>query len=82
MKRASACYSGDVFTLSESDHRAILSSINASDAGAHQVERLVDCKVVFVGLKLQEQVQVKWKFWDREGDLTWEPRQKINDLGK
>eukprot|EP00965_Chrysotila_dentata_P262814 6214681-Pleurochrysis_carterae.AAC.2 len=32
-------------------------------------------------MALQDQVLVKWKYWDREEDMTWEPRQKINNMG-
>eukprot|EP00965_Chrysotila_dentata_P162757 5374892-Pleurochrysis_carterae.AAC.2 len=49
--------------------------------GSHEVEKLVDFKIIFFGMALQDQVLVKWKNWDREEDMTWKPRQKIDDMG-
>eukprot|EP00965_Chrysotila_dentata_P166189 5486832-Pleurochrysis_carterae.AAC.3 len=30
---------------------------------------------------LQDQILVKWNDWDREKDMTWEPRKKIDHMG-
>eukprot|EP00965_Chrysotila_dentata_P154270 5098573-Pleurochrysis_carterae.AAC.1 len=58
-----------------------MEALNSSDMGSHEVEKLVGFKTIFFGKALRDQVLVKWKYWYRDENITWEPRQKIDDMG-
>eukprot|EP00965_Chrysotila_dentata_P138367 4576734-Pleurochrysis_carterae.AAC.1 len=53
-----------------------MEALNSSDMGSHEVEKLVDFKNIFFGMALQDQVLVKWKYWNREEDMTWSPAKR------
>eukprot|EP00965_Chrysotila_dentata_P043456 1444248-Pleurochrysis_carterae.AAC.1 len=40
LKPSSVHYTGNIFELCEADHRAIMESIDSSDMGSHEVEKL------------------------------------------
>eukprot|EP00965_Chrysotila_dentata_P141221 4667873-Pleurochrysis_carterae.AAC.2 len=80
LKHSSVSYTGDVFELCEANHRAIVEALNSSDLGTHESEQLVKFETSFFDMALQDQVLVRWKYWDRKGNMTSGPRVKIDEM--
>eukprot|EP00964_Phaeocystis_antarctica_P081213 scaffold50788_cov68-Phaeocystis_antarctica.AAC.3 len=70
------------FELKEVDLRAIVAIVMKDKNGGigdFKVERLDDYRVVMQRGKPVDQWLVKWCGWERECDLTWEPRSHFTD---
>ena len=82
LKGTSARHGTETFELKEADLRAIVAVVMKDKNGGigdFKVERLSDYRVVTQRGKQVDQWLVKWVGWDKEADMTWEPREHFAD---
>ena len=82
VKSTSARYGTETFELKDADLRAIVAIVTKDKNGGigdFKVERLSDYRVVTQRGKQVDQWLVKWVGWDKEADMTWEPREHFAD---